>query len=54
MLTPAQAARRIARGLQRDQARISFPFPLNLSMWGLAVLPSWLSQRLLQWTGFGR
>lgn len=54
MLTPVQAARRIARGLQRDQARISFPFPLNLSMWGLAVLPSWLSQRLLQWTGFGR
>lgn len=54
MLTSAQAARRIARGLRRDQARISFPFPLNLGMWGLAVLPSWLSQRLLQWTGFGR
>lgn len=54
MLSPQRAARRIARGLHRNHARISFPLPLSLAMWGLAVLPSRLSQRLLEWTGFGR
>ena len=54
MWSPDRAARRIARGLARNQARISFPFPLSLGMWGLAVLPAGLSQRILQWLGYGR
>jgi len=52
--TPERAARCIARGLARNRARISFPFPLNFGMWWLAVLPAWLSQHILQWLGFGR
>ncbi len=43
----AKAARAIKRGLARDQARISFPFPLNLGTWFLSVLPPAISQRLL-------
>jgi short-subunit dehydrogenase len=42
-----RAARAIKRGLERNPARISFPFPLNLGSWLLAVLPAGLSQRLL-------
>lgn len=51
---PERAARYIARGLARNRARISFPFPLNFGMWWLAVLPAGVSQRILQWLGFGR
>jgi short-subunit dehydrogenase len=51
---PQRAARRIARGLAGNRARISFPFPLDFGMWWLAVLPAGLSQRILQWLGFGR
>jgi short-subunit dehydrogenase len=54
MWSPDKAARYIARGLARNPVRISFPFPLNLGMWGLALLPAGLSQRLLQWLGYGR
>lgn len=52
--SPERAARTIARGLAGNRARIAFPFPLSLGMWGLAVLPAGLSQRILQWLGFGR
>ena len=41
------AARRIQRGLARNQARISFPLPLALGSWLLSVLPHALSRRLL-------
>ncbi len=51
---PERAARHIARGLACNRARISFPFPLDFGMWWLAVLPAGLSQRILQWLGFGR
>jgi hypothetical protein len=34
---PDKAARVIRRGLERDQARISFPFPLNLGCWLLSI-----------------
>ncbi|MDR5858501.1 SDR family NAD(P)-dependent oxidoreductase [Halomonas eurihalina] len=49
-----RAARRIARGIERNRARVSFPFPLNLGCWSLAVLPAALSQRLLGLMGYGR
>jgi short-subunit dehydrogenase len=52
MLSPERASRIISRGLQRNRARISFPFPLNFGMWWLAVLPAGISQRILRWTGY--
>jgi len=52
--SPERAARVIRRGLARDKARISFPFPLNWGAWWLAVLPASLSLRIVRWLGFGR
>jgi short-subunit dehydrogenase len=49
-----RAAQAIKRGLARDAARISFPFPLNLGSWLLAVLPAAASQRLLRLMGYAR
>lgn len=45
--TADRAADFIKRGLEKDTARISFPFPLNLGSWLLAVLPPRTSERLL-------
>lgn len=50
---PEKAAKVIQRGLERDKARISFPFPLNLGTWFLAVLPASLSIRIVHWLGYG-
>lgn len=52
--SPERAAKAIRRGLERDRARISFPFPLNWGAWWLAVLPAGLSSRIVRWLGFGR
>ncbi len=52
--SPGRAARFIQRGLARDKARISFPFPLNFGTWCLAVLPVEWSVRILSWLGYGR
>jgi short-subunit dehydrogenase len=46
--TPERAARVIRKGLDKNRARISFPFPLNFGSWWLAALPSALSQRILK------
>jgi len=51
--SPQRAARVIRRGLERDKARISFPFPLNLGVWFLAVLPADLSIRIVRRLGYG-
>lgn len=51
--SPERAAKAIRRGLERDQARISFPFPLNWGTWWLAVLPASLSTRIVGWLGYG-
>jgi len=48
-----RAARHIRRRLQENPARISFPFPLNLGTWLLAVLPAAVSQRILRWLKYG-
>jgi short-subunit dehydrogenase len=45
--TAERAAAFIKHGLERDRPRISFPFPLNLGSWLLAVLPPRASERLL-------
>lgn len=52
--TPARAAKCIRRGLERDRARISFPFPLNWGTWWLAVLPAAVSIRIVRWLGYAR
>lgn len=49
---PEKAAQTIKRGLAANKARISFPFPLNLGTWFLAVLPAGISQRLLRLFGY--
>ena len=53
MWSPERAARTIKRGLERDKARISFPFPLNWGTWWLAVLPAAVSVRIVRWLGYG-
>lgn len=52
--TPERAARTIRRGLARDRARISFPFPLNWGTWWLMVLPAAVSVRLVRGLGWRR
>jgi short-subunit dehydrogenase len=51
-LPPAEAARLIVAGLEKNKARISFPFPLNLGAWWLGVLPASMSAKLLRWLGY--
>jgi short-subunit dehydrogenase len=53
IVTPERAAQIIKRGLAHNQARISFPFPLNLGLWCLAVLPSAFSLAILKALGYG-
>lgn len=53
MWTPEKAARAIQRGLERNRARISFPFPLNIGCWCLSVLPAGVSTRLVSLFRFG-
>jgi len=52
--TPQRAAAAIRSGLQANRARISFPFPLNLGTWFLAVMPAGLSTRIVRWMGYGQ
>ncbi len=52
LVDPASAARRIRRGLAKNCARISFPFPLNLGTWFLAVLPAQISLRIVRALGY--
>jgi short-subunit dehydrogenase len=51
--SPERAAKAIRRGLERDKARISFPFPLNWGTWWLAVLPASVSTRIVRRLGYG-
>lgn len=48
MWSANKAARFIKRGLAHNQARISFPFPLNLGTWFLSVLPPSVSEWILR------
>jgi len=54
MLSPEDAAARIVRGLERNQARIAFPFPSSFAMWALAALPAAAAGRILRASGYGR
>jgi short-subunit dehydrogenase len=48
-----KAARYIKKRLAWNQSRISFPFPLNLGTWFLAVLHPWISVRILRLLDYG-
>lgn len=50
--SPERAAAVMARGINANRARVTFPFPLTLGTWGLALLPAGLSQWLIRHTGF--
>jgi short-subunit dehydrogenase len=52
--TPQKAAAVIKRRLAGNPARISFPFPLNLGSWYLAVAPAALAQKLVRWFKYDR
>ena len=52
LLSPEQAARLIRKGLEKNRARISFPFPLNFGAWALAALPAPVSHRIVRWVGY--
>ena len=43
MISPEKAADIIYRGLSKNKASISFPFPLNVGIWLLSILPSALA-----------
>jgi short-subunit dehydrogenase len=51
--TAERAAKEIRRGLDRNKARISFPFPLNWGTWWLSVLPASVSTHIVRWLGYG-
>ena len=53
MWTPERAAKVIARRVEKNHPRISFPFPLNIGCWGLAALPPNISQWLLKLLNYG-
>jgi short-subunit dehydrogenase len=54
MITPDDAAARIKRGLEREQARISFPLPLALGSRLIAMLPSRAARTAISLMGFDR
>lgn len=49
---PEKAAMKIKKALDAKKRRLSFPFPLNLGTWSLAILPPGLSQWLLRLFNF--
>jgi len=53
MILPDRAARRIRHGLERNRARIAFPIPMSWGAWWLSVLPSEISEKLVQLGGYG-
>lgn len=53
MMSPDKAAAKIIKGLEKNKANISFPFPLNLGMWFLAVLPAGISDWLMRLFSYG-
>ena len=54
MIPANKAARIIQRGLAKNKAIISFPFPLNLGMWIVSILPFPLASFFLGLSGYNR
>lgn len=53
MISATKAADIIYNGLHKNKANIAFPFPLNLGMWFLAVLPAKLSDWFMRFFSYG-
>ncbi len=53
MISAEKAADIIYRGLAKNRACISFPFPLNLGMWFLAILPAAISDWFMRLFSYG-
>jgi len=53
MITAEAAAQKIAHGLAKNHARITFPLPLNIGTWWLMVLPASWSQLILKKLHYG-
>ena len=53
MISADRAAKIIIKGLKRNRACISFPFPLNTGMWFLSVLPSGMADWFLRLFSYG-
>jgi len=53
LLQPEKAAQYIAKGVYKKKARVTFPSPLDLGTWILAVVPASLAHRLVKWFGYG-
>jgi len=53
MISAEKAANIIYKGLAKNKANISFPFPLNLGMWFLALLPSGISDWFMRLFSYG-
>lgn len=50
LMDPAQAASLILKGLEKNQGRISFPWPMALGSWLLGALPDGLAGRIARRT----
>jgi len=53
IITPERAAMLIKKGLEKNRARISFPFPINLGMRLLTGLPTGIALRILAKLKYG-
>jgi len=53
MISPEKAAHIIKQGLEKNKANLSFPFPLNLGMWFLMVLPAPVSDWFMRRFNYG-
>lgn len=53
MISAERAAQLIQQGLAKNKAEISFPFPIDLGMKFLALLPSGLADGILHFLGYG-
>jgi len=53
MISPEKAAKLIQRGLSKNKAIISFPFPLDLGMKLLALLPASIAEWILSALNYG-
>ena len=54
MITPEKAAAIIKRGMDANRARISFPFPLNLGTWFMALTPPPVAELLTNLFRYGK
>ena len=54
IISADRAAELIRRGLERNRARIAFPWWLACGLYALSALPPPISERILRGVGFGR